>query len=160
MRHPTSANQRTKDASEALIHSAQISLAGSFGSWITAYMEVLYDPEQSFGSGTITDLNRNQLQLRRGHVLFVNDSKATNADSTEKALTAFRDIHWILGGKAKEGGIFPLVPYFERVAHAYLIGAASDRRRRLLTQNPSHVFSSGGHQLCYYCHWCYPPPLP
>ncbi|MDP4003167.1 UDP-N-acetylmuramoyl-L-alanine--D-glutamate ligase [Methylobacterium sp. NEAU K] len=63
---------------------------------------------------------------RRGNVLFVNDSKATNADSTEKALTAFRDIHWILGGKAKEGGIFPLVPYFERVAHAYLIGAASD----------------------------------
>ncbi len=63
---------------------------------------------------------------RRGAVLFVNDSKATNADSTEKALTAFRDIHWILGGKAKEGGIFPLVPYFERIAHAYLIGAASD----------------------------------
>ncbi len=63
---------------------------------------------------------------RRGAVLFVNDSKATNADSTEKALTAFRDIHWILGGKAKEGGIFPLVPYFERVAHAYLIGAATD----------------------------------
>ena len=62
----------------------------------------------------------------RGPVLFVNDSKATNADSTEKALTAFRDIHWILGGKAKDGGIFPLVPYFERVAHAYLIGAASD----------------------------------
>ncbi|MCJ2134721.1 UDP-N-acetylmuramoyl-L-alanine--D-glutamate ligase [Methylobacterium sp. J-026] len=63
---------------------------------------------------------------RRGPVLFVNDSKATNADSTEKALTAFRDIHWILGGKPKDGGIFPLVPYFERVAHAYLIGAASD----------------------------------
>ncbi|MCJ2009739.1 UDP-N-acetylmuramoyl-L-alanine--D-glutamate ligase [Methylobacterium sp. J-092] len=61
-----------------------------------------------------------------GGVLFVNDSKATNADSTEKALTAFRDIHWILGGKAKDGGIFPLVPYFERIAHAYLIGAASD----------------------------------
>ncbi|WP_342108985.1 UDP-N-acetylmuramoyl-L-alanine--D-glutamate ligase [Methylobacterium sp. SI9] len=63
---------------------------------------------------------------RRGSVVFVNDSKATNADSTEKALLAFRDIHWILGGKAKDGGIFPLVPYFERVAHAYLIGAASD----------------------------------
>ncbi|WP_336487814.1 UDP-N-acetylmuramoyl-L-alanine--D-glutamate ligase [Methylobacterium nigriterrae] len=63
---------------------------------------------------------------RRGRVLFVNDSKATNADSTEKALTAFRDIHWILGGKAKDGGIFPLAPHFDRVAHAYLIGAASD----------------------------------
>ena len=63
---------------------------------------------------------------QRGKVLFVNDSKATNADSTEKALSAFRDIHWILGGKAKDGGIFPLAPCFERVAHAYLIGAASD----------------------------------
>ncbi|KQP32710.1 UDP-N-acetylmuramoyl-L-alanine--D-glutamate ligase [Methylobacterium sp. Leaf100] len=63
---------------------------------------------------------------RRGRVLFVNDSKATNADSTEKALTAFHDIHWILGGKAKAGGIEPLVPLFGRVAHAYLIGAASD----------------------------------
>ncbi|MCJ2045648.1 UDP-N-acetylmuramoyl-L-alanine--D-glutamate ligase [Methylobacterium sp. J-078] len=63
---------------------------------------------------------------RRERVLFVNDSKATNADSTEKALTAFHDIHWILGGKAKEGGIVPLAPLFGRVAHAYLIGAASD----------------------------------
>ncbi|HEX8417418.1 MAG TPA: UDP-N-acetylmuramoyl-L-alanine--D-glutamate ligase [Methylobacterium sp.] len=63
---------------------------------------------------------------RRDRVLFVNDSKATNADSAEKALTAFRDIHWILGGKAKEGGVTPLVPLFPRVAHAYLIGAATD----------------------------------
>lgn len=63
---------------------------------------------------------------RRGRVLFVNDSKATNADSTEKALTAFHDVHWILGGKAKEGGIDPLAPLFGRIAHAYLIGAASD----------------------------------
>ena len=65
--------------------------------------------------------------LRRiGRVAFVNDSKATNADSTEKALLAFRDIHWIVGGKAKEGGIEPLAPLFGRVAHAYLIGASSD----------------------------------
>jgi len=63
---------------------------------------------------------------RRGRVLFVNDSKATNADSTDKALTAFHDIHWILGGKAKAGGIEPLAPLFDRVAHAYLIGAATD----------------------------------
>ena len=63
---------------------------------------------------------------RRGRVLFVNDSKATNADSTEKALTAFRDIHWIVGGRAKAGGIEALAPYFGRVAHAYLIGASQD----------------------------------
>ena len=38
--------------------------------------------------------------------LFINDSKATNADSAATALAAFAgDIYWILGGKPKEGGI-------------------------------------------------------
>ncbi|MDX2159388.1 MAG: UDP-N-acetylmuramoyl-L-alanine--D-glutamate ligase [Hyphomicrobiaceae bacterium] len=64
---------------------------------------------------------------RLGRVVFINDSKATNADSTEKALASWdREIFWILGGKPKEGGIRPLEPYFGRVAKAYLIGAASD----------------------------------
>lgn len=65
---------------------------------------------------------------RAGPVLFINDSKATNADSTEKALAAFpSDIHWILGGKPKEGGIASLEPLFPRIAKAYLIGYASDQ---------------------------------
>ena len=34
---------------------------------------------------------------RIGRVVFINDSKATNADSTEKALTSFHGIFWILG---------------------------------------------------------------
>jgi len=67
-----------------------------------------------------------------GRVLFVNDSKATNADAAEKALLSFRDIFWILGGKAKEGGIEPLRPLFPRVARAYLIGAASEDFARTL----------------------------
>ena len=65
--------------------------------------------------------------------------KATNADAAEKALLSFDDIYWILGGKAKEGGIEPLRPLFGRVAKAYLIGEAADdfardaRRRRRRT---------------------------
>ena len=40
---------------------------------------------------------------RVGRVLFINDSKATNADSAATALAAFeRDIFWILGGKPKQ----------------------------------------------------------
>lgn len=65
-------------------------------------------------------------------VLFVNDSKATNADAAEKALASFADIYWIIGGKAKEGGIEPLRPYFPRLRKAYLIGAASDDFARTL----------------------------
>jgi UDP-N-acetylmuramoylalanine--D-glutamate ligase len=69
---------------------------------------------------------------RLGRVLFVNDSKATNADAAEKALLSFGDIYWILGGKAKEGGIEPLRRLFPRVAKAYLIGAASEEFARTL----------------------------
>ena len=64
---------------------------------------------------------------RLGATLFINDSKATNADAAEKALAAFaRNIRWIIGGKAKEGGVAPLASYFPRVAKAYLIGASSE----------------------------------
>ncbi|BAU93741.1 UDP-N-acetylmuramoyl-L-alanyl-D-glutamate synthetase [Methylorubrum populi] len=83
--------------------------------------------EIAAGLNSFPGLAHRMEPLRRiGPTLFVNDSKATNADSTEKALLAFRDIHWIVGGKAKEGGIEPLAPLFDRVTHAYLIGASSD----------------------------------
>jgi len=63
---------------------------------------------------------------RSGSALFVNDSKATNADAAEKALLSYDDMFWILGGEAKDGGIETLRPLFSRVRKAYLIGAASD----------------------------------
>jgi UDP-N-acetylmuramoylalanine--D-glutamate ligase len=69
---------------------------------------------------------------RLGRVLFINDSKATNADAAEKALMSFHDIHWILGGKPKAGGVEPLRPLFPRIAKAYLIGEASDQFARTL----------------------------
>jgi UDP-N-acetylmuramoylalanine--D-glutamate ligase len=62
---------------------------------------------------------------RKGHVLFVNDSKATNADASAPALSSFPRIYWIAGGLPKEGGIEPLRGFFPRVAKAYLIGEAA-----------------------------------
>ena len=59
-----------------------------------------------------------------GGVVFVNDSKATNADAAQKALLAYDNIRWIAGGQAKEGGIEPLRPLFGKIAKAYLIGEA------------------------------------
>jgi UDP-N-acetylmuramoylalanine--D-glutamate ligase len=70
---------------------------------------------------------------RLGKVLFINDSKATNADSTDKALASFpSDIFWIAGGKPKEGGIASLAGYFPRIAKAYLIGQAAEEFARTL----------------------------
>jgi UDP-N-acetylmuramoylalanine--D-glutamate ligase len=63
---------------------------------------------------------------RKGGVLFINDSKATNADSAAQALACFSDIYWIAGGKPKTGGIVSLEGFFPRIRKAYLIGHAAD----------------------------------
>lgn len=60
-------------------------------------------------------------------VRFINDSKATNADATSNALAPFTHIYWIAGGKAKEGGIASLQPYFPHLAHVFLIGEAESQ---------------------------------
>lgn len=65
-------------------------------------------------------------------VLFVNDSKATNADAAAKALGCYDNIYWIAGGRAKEGGIADLAAYFPRIRRAYLIGEAADSFARTL----------------------------
>jgi UDP-N-acetylmuramoylalanine--D-glutamate ligase len=69
--------------------------------------------------------HRMQQVGRKGSVLFVNDSKATNADSAAKALVSFPDIFWIAGGKPKTGGIESLTEFFPRIQKAYLIGEAA-----------------------------------
>ena len=69
--------------------------------------------------------HRMQQVGRKGNVLFVNDSKATNADSAAKALASFHDIFWIAGGKPKTGGINSLAEFFPRIRKAYLIGEAA-----------------------------------
>jgi UDP-N-acetylmuramoylalanine--D-glutamate ligase len=70
--------------------------------------------------------HRMETVARKGRVLFVNDSKATNADSAARALACFSDIFWIAGGKPKTGGIDSLSGFFPRIRKAYLIGEAAD----------------------------------
>jgi len=69
---------------------------------------------------------------RIGRVVFVNDSKATNAGAAEKALLSYHDIHWIVGGRPKAGGIESLRRLFPRIAKAYLIGEAAEIFARTL----------------------------
>jgi len=76
--------------------------------------------------------HRQELIATIAGVRYINDSKATNADATEKALVCYQPIYWILGGKPKEGGIESLKPLSPRIAHAYLIGEASAQFARTL----------------------------
>jgi UDP-N-acetylmuramoylalanine--D-glutamate ligase len=76
--------------------------------------------------------HRMQQVGRKGPILYVNDSKATNADSAAKALGSFTDIFWIAGGKPKTGGIASLAEFFPRIRKAYLIGEAANEFARTL----------------------------
>lgn len=69
--------------------------------------------------------HRQELIAEIDGVRFVNDSKATNAEAAEKALSCYDDVFWIAGGQAKEGGIDMLKPHFGRIRHAFLIGEAA-----------------------------------
>lgn len=59
-------------------------------------------------------------------VTYINDSKATNADATARALACYNDIYWIVGGRPKEGGLDGLDSYMSRIRHAFVIGEAMD----------------------------------
>ena len=59
-------------------------------------------------------------------VRYVNDSKATNAAAADKALACYEDVYWIAGGRPKAGGIADLAARFANIAHAFLIGEATE----------------------------------
>ncbi|PYF08773.1 UDP-N-acetylmuramoylalanine--D-glutamate ligase [Rhodobacter viridis] len=66
--------------------------------------------------------HRSQTIAEKRGVRYVNDSKATNVDSAAKALEAFTNIRWIVGGMGKEGGVSALKPLLGTVKKTYFIG--------------------------------------
>ena len=66
--------------------------------------------------------HRQQRVAEVAGVVFVNDSKATNADAAAYALACYDRVIWIAGGMAKAGGIESLAPLLPRIAHAFLVG--------------------------------------
>jgi UDP-N-acetylmuramoylalanine--D-glutamate ligase len=83
--------------------------------------------------------HRMEIVGQKNGVTFVNDSKATNADAAEKALSTFDNVRWIAGGVPKAGGIEPLVPLFYRLKKTYLIGQAADEFAFTLGDQPFEV---------------------
>ncbi len=83
--------------------------------------------------------HRMQQVATLGQVIYINDSKATNADAAEKALQSFDEIYWIAGGLAKSGGIESLSRYFPKIRHAYLIGVAAEEFASTLGSSVPHT---------------------
>jgi UDP-N-acetylmuramoylalanine--D-glutamate ligase len=88
------------------------------------------------GIASFSGLPHRQERIARVNgVLFVNDSKATNADAAARALGCYDRLVWIAGGMAKAGGIEPLAPFLPRIAHAVLIGRDAAALASTLTQH-------------------------
>jgi len=83
--------------------------------------------EIEVGFGTFEGLpHRSQIVGEKNGVVFVNDSKATNAASAATALMAFPRIRWIVGGQMKDGGLGDLGPGAGHVVKAYVIGREAE----------------------------------
>ncbi|HYI64842.1 MAG TPA: UDP-N-acetylmuramoyl-L-alanine--D-glutamate ligase [Allosphingosinicella sp.] len=76
--------------------------------------------------------HRMERVAEKGGILFVNDSKATNPDSTAPALAAYPYIHWIVGGLAKSKDLGPCADQLGHVRAAYTIGEAGPMFAQLL----------------------------
>jgi UDP-N-acetylmuramoylalanine--D-glutamate ligase len=81
--------------------------------------------------------HRSQLVAEAGGVAYVNDSKATNADSAAQALKAFGRVRWIAGGLGKDGGIGGLD--FGSLVKAYLIGHSAREFALQLGETPYEI---------------------
>jgi UDP-N-acetylmuramoylalanine--D-glutamate ligase len=76
-------------------------------------------------------------------ILYVNDSKATNATATAPALAAYPVIHWILGGVPKTDDLDDCAPFYGHVAAAYTIGQAGPMFAAILRKAGKPVTESG-----------------
>lgn len=87
--------------------------------------------------------HRQYIFEKNGNITFVNDSKATNAEAAAKALSSFNNIYWILGGRAKEGGLSGLEVFRDKIKMSYLVGEAEENFSEWLK---AHHFS---HKVCH-----------
>ncbi|MBQ5469800.1 MAG: UDP-N-acetylmuramoyl-L-alanine--D-glutamate ligase [Acetobacter sp.] len=96
-------------------------------------------------------------------ITFIDDSKATNADATSRALECYDRIIWIAGGLAKENGITSLVPYFHRITHAFLIGKdAAILAKTLVKYDVPHTLATtleNAVPLAYHTAQCTSTPI-
>jgi UDP-N-acetylmuramoylalanine--D-glutamate ligase len=92
-------------------------------------------PDEAIAEGlrTFAGLpHRMERVSERDGILFVNDSKATNPDSTAPALAAYPAVHWIVGGLPKTDELGPCEAQLDHVRAAYTIGEAGPMFARLL----------------------------
>jgi len=103
-------------------HNAENAAAASAAFLETS--QVCHDTLQK-GLESFPGLVHRQQQIEdTGHVIFINDSKATNCDSALKALECYNHIYWLVGGKLKENdfSLDKFQPYLHKIKAIFTFG--------------------------------------
>ncbi len=66
--------------------------------------------------------HRQEIVKIKNNLIFINDSKATNFNSSEVALEKYKNIHWIVGGLPKKNDEINVLKYKKNILKAYIIG--------------------------------------
>jgi UDP-N-acetylmuramoylalanine--D-glutamate ligase len=108
-------------------------LANAEAAMSTCFMLGLDGPQIRSGLQSYPGLPHRMERVReKGGVLFVNDSKATNAEAAAPALAAYHNVRWILGGQAKTESLGDTEAQLRHVVKAYTIGEAGPMFAELL----------------------------
>lgn len=76
--------------------------------------------------------HRQYLITQSNNISYINDSKATNAEAAAKALASYNNIFWIIGGRAKKGGLSGLEIFKDKIEKTYVIGECAQEFGRWL----------------------------
>jgi len=117
-------------------------LQNAIAAWLACDDLGLDDGEIEAGLRSYGGLPHRMERIRdKDGVLFVNDSKATNAEAAAPALAAYPRVRWIVGGQAKAETLGDTAHHLDHVIRAYTIGEAGPRFERLLRDAGIDVIS-------------------
>ncbi len=68
--------------------------------------------------------HRMEVIYKSSFLQIINDSKATNGESTSAALRTYENIHWIAGGLEKKDGLGKAIKNLQKVKAIYLFGSS------------------------------------
>ena len=71
--------------------------------------------------------HRMEVVYKSSYLQIINDSKATNGESSSAALRSYENIHWIAGGLEKKDGLGKAVKHLQKVEAIYLFGSSQKR---------------------------------
>ena len=94
-------------------------------SYVYAFSKLLKITEKSFTSSmkSFKGLShRFEIFLKKRHITFINDSKATSFKATESALSGLKNIYLILGGLPKKNDKINIFKFKKNIAKCYIIG--------------------------------------